>query len=282
MEGTKEKICPFCKSKILESESEKSCPACGIPHHESCWDENKGCTTFGCSEQHIEPKGSNISAVCANCGAPLGDGQVFCPKCGHKAGLAVDAGVSAAINQFNSTVEKKSKKSKAVPIAIVIIAVVALVIGFVTNSIAQSGKITAYKESADEFYSSLLSDAALLEEIGNAEVNNWHDYIYDDAFLSIELAVLMAQADNADAMTTVEANYDGITAAYKELLYLPKGADDELEEIQDAVKETYDAYVNFYETVINVSGNYESFSDAFHETDEELSRSIKKLGSLVS
>ena len=24
------------------------CPECGIPHHAECWEENGGCTTFGC------------------------------------------------------------------------------------------------------------------------------------------------------------------------------------------------------------------------------------------
>ena len=98
------KICPFCKMEIKEGDSVKVCPACGIPHHESCWEENKGCTTFGCSEQHYEEQHTNPTDVCQNCGVPLGDGQEFCPKCGQKVGLVVDAGVNAAINQFNSGV----------------------------------------------------------------------------------------------------------------------------------------------------------------------------------
>lgn len=82
MEEIMGKICPFCKTEIKPGEAVKVCPACGIPHHEICWEENHGCTTFGCSEQHYEEQHTNPTDVCVNCGAPLGDGQMFCPKCG--------------------------------------------------------------------------------------------------------------------------------------------------------------------------------------------------------
>jgi len=26
------------------------CPACDVPHHAECWNENGGCTTYGCPE----------------------------------------------------------------------------------------------------------------------------------------------------------------------------------------------------------------------------------------
>ena len=155
------KTCPFCKTEIKEGDAIKVCPACGIPHHEACWEENKGCTTFGCSEQHYEPQGTNPTDVCTKCGAVLGDGQdfcpkcgtpkgapkanicgkcgaeltegqTFCPKCGQKAGLTVDAGVSSAISQFHTGVQKQNKKNKILPIILVAAGIViALVLFFV-------------------------------------------------------------------------------------------------------------------------------------------------------
>lgn len=155
MENYIGKVCPFCKTDIKEGDSVKVCPACGIPHHESCWEENHGCTTFGCSEQHYEAQHTNPTDVCQNCGAPLGDGQEFCPKCGtpknapkknvcgkcgaelqdgqefcpkcgQKAGLSVDAGVNSAISQFNAGVEKKNKKKATLPIILGVVAVIAV------------------------------------------------------------------------------------------------------------------------------------------------------------
>lgn len=88
------KICPFCKTEIREEEVVKVCPECDIPHHEGCWKENGGCTTFGCPEQHYEepqviaqPVAQSAPQVapanaCTNCGEILGEGQAFCPKCG--------------------------------------------------------------------------------------------------------------------------------------------------------------------------------------------------------
>lgn len=308
------KICPYCKTEIKEGDEVKVCPECGIPHHAACWEENKGCTTFGCKEQHYEEQHTNPTAVCSSCGAPLGDGQAFCPKCGtpkntpkknvcgkcgaelqegqefcpkcgQKAGLAVEAEVNSAISQFNANVEKQTKKSKKIPIVIAAVLILCVGVGMIISNIVgeknTAEAIAQYKASAADFHANVLSDATLLEDIGNDVVGNWHDYIYDKAFSSIESAVLMAQLSHADDISTVEANYDGITAAYKELLTLPEGATSELEEIKDAVKGTYDAYVNFYETVTDVSGNYTSFSEAFHNTDSAMSSAVKKLGNLV-
>lgn len=151
------KICPFCKTEIKDGDAVKVCPACGIPHHEACWEENKGCTTFGCSEQHYEPQGTNPTDVCAKCGAVLGDGQEFCPKCGtpknapkanvcgkcgaqlsegqefcpkcgQKVGLTVDAGVAAKIGQLNAVTQKKNKKPLMIGIAIAAVAVVVILV----------------------------------------------------------------------------------------------------------------------------------------------------------
>ncbi|GHU60377.1 hypothetical protein AGMMS49975_29350 [Clostridia bacterium] len=41
------KTCPYCKTEITSNDDFKVCPSCNMPHHQSCWDENNGCTTFG-------------------------------------------------------------------------------------------------------------------------------------------------------------------------------------------------------------------------------------------
>lgn len=108
------KVCPFCKTEIKEEDSVKVCPACGIPHHESCWEENHGCTTFGCSEQHYDAQHTNPTDVCQNCGAPLGDGQGFCPKCGTKANaLPSTTGDTKNGPAENSATDKDSPQKAA-------------------------------------------------------------------------------------------------------------------------------------------------------------------------
>lgn len=188
------KICPYCKTEIKEGDEVKVCPECGIPHHAACWEENKGCTTFGCKEQHYEEQHTNPTDVCSNCGAPLGDGQAFCPKCGtpknapkknvcgkcgaelqdgqefcpkcgQKVGLAVDAGVSSAINQFNAGVQKTNTKKKKTPI-IIAIAAVAVVIAIVIAVSGGGGKKDfnkMYSDIADESWCTIASDGTWMK-----------------------------------------------------------------------------------------------------------------------
>jgi len=48
------KICPYCQSPIKPDSDVIVCPECGIAHHASCWKENDGCTTYGCTGEHVE------------------------------------------------------------------------------------------------------------------------------------------------------------------------------------------------------------------------------------
>ena len=41
-------VCPYCQTGVKESEA-KLCPICGMPHHAECWQENGGCTVYGCT-----------------------------------------------------------------------------------------------------------------------------------------------------------------------------------------------------------------------------------------
>lgn len=43
-------VCPYCRSEVADAEgNRKDCPGCGTPHHADCFEENGGCTVFGCS-----------------------------------------------------------------------------------------------------------------------------------------------------------------------------------------------------------------------------------------
>jgi hypothetical protein len=42
------KVCPYCQSPIKRGVAVVTCPKCNIPHHQECWNENHGCTTYGC------------------------------------------------------------------------------------------------------------------------------------------------------------------------------------------------------------------------------------------
>src|SRR5258708_28155612 len=45
-----EPVCPYCRTAFDETGPPKVfCTACGTPHHEDCYQENGGCTVFGCA-----------------------------------------------------------------------------------------------------------------------------------------------------------------------------------------------------------------------------------------
>ena len=42
-------LCPYCRMAFdQQSPAKVYCTACGMPHHEDCYQENGGCTVFGC------------------------------------------------------------------------------------------------------------------------------------------------------------------------------------------------------------------------------------------
>src|SRR5215831_17630176 len=42
-------LCPYCRMPFDENAPPRIfCTACGMPHHEDCYQENGGCTVFGC------------------------------------------------------------------------------------------------------------------------------------------------------------------------------------------------------------------------------------------
>ena len=42
--------CPYCNTMIQQGdEAINTCPDCGTQHHGDCWQENQGCTVYGCT-----------------------------------------------------------------------------------------------------------------------------------------------------------------------------------------------------------------------------------------
>jgi len=72
-------LCPYCQVAISETEESIICSGCETPHHKDCYEENNGCTVFGCKCAPPEEPKVSVSA----------------PEL-MNAGLAAEGGVIAA------------------------------------------------------------------------------------------------------------------------------------------------------------------------------------------
>lgn len=129
---------------------------------------------------------------------------------------------------------------------------------------ADTFDLESYKESASDFRTEAYAASVILANMGNYENNYWKalgtlsDSMVDKAFTWL--------AENSDeSQETVEADYESIRAAYKELILTDFGDNTEAAEIDAGVRALYDGYSEFYNTVLNPSGSRGDF--ASHVSD---------------
>jgi ketosteroid isomerase-like protein len=100
------KTCPYCQSKIKDSSGFIICSQCGTPHHKECWEENGGCTTYGCTnnptsgikfnlppenigertidEVRDELRKDKIRSIrCPACKNEIEENSIYCKFCGY-------------------------------------------------------------------------------------------------------------------------------------------------------------------------------------------------------
>lgn len=58
-EGIQE-LCSICQSIIEDDDDRTSCSACDLPFHEECWEENLGCSAYGCENVDALKEGPDI------------------------------------------------------------------------------------------------------------------------------------------------------------------------------------------------------------------------------
>lgn len=65
-------VCPYCRGPLLAEEPVTECEGCGTRHHTECYEENGGCTIFGCSKAPIDEPKLTISAPDLAAAGPSG------------------------------------------------------------------------------------------------------------------------------------------------------------------------------------------------------------------
>ncbi|MBV8780939.1 MAG: FHA domain-containing protein [Phycisphaerae bacterium] len=63
-ESHETQTCSICQWKIELGEPRTDCPTCGLTFHAECWQENKGCSAYGCASVNaLVEKGSETDAA---------------------------------------------------------------------------------------------------------------------------------------------------------------------------------------------------------------------------
>lgn len=86
--------CPICQTAITTGDMARVCPSCRQSHHQECWDETGGCSTYGCDQAPIldktESSTKKIKAGwgdhkdCPLCGVRLKSSAMRCKGCGAR------------------------------------------------------------------------------------------------------------------------------------------------------------------------------------------------------
>ena len=74
--------CGVCHGKIDEEEETTSCPACGLPYHSDCWQENRGCALMAALKWGVYQKPDiRISVADISGWGTLNPGPAPIPTC---------------------------------------------------------------------------------------------------------------------------------------------------------------------------------------------------------
>lgn len=125
--------CPYCQSNIKSDNEVQYCKECGTPHHKECWEENGGCTTYGCGQNPVTNKNrinlgnltvEQISELdkrelpvddnyCIFCGGKIEPDSVYCKHCGSKVAVhQPDANSQKFLKEYESRYKSKLKKRR--------------------------------------------------------------------------------------------------------------------------------------------------------------------------
>ena len=63
-------LCSICQWKIEPSDEQHTCPSCGLVVHADCWNDNRGCSAYGCPQVNALDKPEEVSAAMEEIGHP--------------------------------------------------------------------------------------------------------------------------------------------------------------------------------------------------------------------
>ncbi|MFO7947073.1 MAG: RING finger protein [Armatimonadota bacterium] len=109
------KTCPFCRFPIKPGEDIVVCPECGVPHHADCWEENGGCTTYGCTGGR--QAASQPTPATPPAGQSAGGGGAYRPQTSAGSGRSYSGGRAMSFEQLQGA-ELEARANNAIVLGV--------------------------------------------------------------------------------------------------------------------------------------------------------------------
>ena len=121
----------------------------------------------------------------------------------------------------------------------------------------------------ERFLNLVSASQRLMDDVADTIYDNWHGAIYEDEFGDdINRAIAAALVEHKDDINTIKSNDEKIKDLYKKVR---NG------KLSDEAKDVMQAYNEYYEFVINVSGSFNSYSANKETLKKALSSALKNL-----
>ena len=240
--------------------------------------------------------------TCPECNREISDKAGTCPNCGYPLTTEDSSRLTAVTEATNTnSVEANNKgKRKTKHIIVAFILIFSLVIGWFGYSSYQTKRAAeAAEEARTTYYKNIgfsrllmLTGAVHAEEACNLILSVWHNSIYkvkdsetdkytrknngtgafyDD--FNDALKALFSDEDFIEKCNMIKSNQEKITEQMKTMVNPP----DEYREAYNSLRNMYTAMVKLSELATNPTGSYNSFSQSFADTDDELLKYYNEL-----
>lgn len=290
-----DRICPKCRNAIPDDDL-FFCAYCGTAYHLSCWKNDPHCLVPGCPAttanapvipqpitSQIAPPSPNPQPQAASFpgapAAPASEASEIQPQTAPFPGSpAAPASAPLGAQMPAAPAAPPKKNSKTIVIVLCIVAAVVLIGGaitgfFVIQTIRENQRkqeMADYAATAESFYLFVLDRGVTLENVGNEMKSNWYDYVYNrySYYDSPNEAVQDAHDSMSDELASIESTA-ALDFLYEALMDNPDPENPSLVKIQQASKDVWDKYHEFYDFILNPEGNFTSFVSDFKTLDEE-------------
>lgn len=247
----KNKTCPYCQSKIKSGADFIVCSHCGVPHHRECWEENKGCTTYGCiNNPHTEKKieldsnysndsedvgnlspeeirqslrnSESVFIQCRNCKSEVEESSVYCKYCGYNLKENKKTGVlSEADDNFNKDFSRRyeqkvrlTRKRFYITLVSFLIIISAVVYLFYTGIT----KLNAYFSSDEYLIKNTIENWK--EAWENEDIDKYRSYMTDDYEYFGKDGKRIDLKERLKRIEWTFKNYDDIKIEFKDFKFI--------------------------------------------------------------